>query len=260
MTLRIQTSAEYRGGEIIRILIAEDEHYSRVALRQLILRFDSSLTIDEAKDGDEANAMLERDRYHLLICDIRMPGVNGLEVSSQAILGARVKHVVLLTGYADFQYAIDALRIGVRDYLLKPVDPEKLFAILKGVRSELSRPYHDEIVEKLNTYLEEHFDKKLSIAEVCKKQLHLHPAYVSRHYKKVTNETIMATLQRLRMERAISLLIKTQSPVSKICEQCGYSETSAFIQAFRKTYGMTPLEFRANNRRPTIMDDNRTNA
>ena len=239
----------------MRILIAEDEHYSRIALRRLILRFDPSFSIDEARDGDEANAMLAQGRYDLLVCDIRMPGANGLEVSARAIQGDLIKHIVLLTGYADFQYAIEALRIGVRDYLLKPVDTEKLFAIMASIRSELPPPYRDEIVEKMNTYLQNHFDKKLSIAEVCKKQLHLHPAYVSRHYKKITNETIMAALQRMRMERAVSLLIRTQSPVSEICEQCGYGETSAFIQAFRKTYGMTPLEFRTNNRHTAFSGD-----
>ena len=236
----------------MRILIAEDEHYSRIALRQLILRFDPSFSIDEARNGDEANTLLVRGRYDLLVCDIRMPDVNGLEVSARALRDDLTKHVVLLTGYADFQYAVEALRIGVRDYLLKPVDTAKLFAIMEDIRNEMPPPYRDEIVVKMNAYLQEHFDKRLSIAEICKKQLHLHPAYVSRRYKKVTNETIMSALQRLRMEHAVALLIRTQAPVSDVCEKCGYGETSAFIQAFRKTYGMTPLEFRINNRNHLI--------
>lgn len=233
----------------MRILIAEDEHYSRKALRQLLTRFDPAFIIDEAEDGDEANALLELRRYDLMICDIRMPGMDGLMVSSRAIRANRADNVVLLTGYAEFHYAIEALHIGVRDYLLKPVDTTKLYEILDSIQGERPKKYQDETVDKLIRYLQDHYDEKLSISEVCRSELYLHPAYVSRHYKKVTGETIIATLQRIRMNRAFLLLTRTQSSVSKIGELCGYAETSTFIQAFRKTYGMTPLEFRANSHR-----------
>lgn len=232
----------------MRILLAEDEHYARKALIGQLERFDPSLSIAEAKDGDEANALLSLERFNLLLCDIRMPVVDGLHVSRGALEAGRADHVVLLTGYAEFSYALEALRIGVRDLLLKPVETDKLYSILESIRETQSPKIGDAIVDSLNTYIRHNLSDKLSIADICRNHLFLSPAYVSRHYRRVTGETIIAVVQRLRMEKAMSLLVKTQLSVSGISERCGYGDASVFIGTFKKAYGMTPLEFRTRQK------------
>lgn len=232
----------------MRILVVEDEQYSRKALVRLLERFDPAFLIDEARDGDEANAMLEANHYDLSICDIRIPVVDGLSVSRRALEQGFVDHVVLLTGFAEFNYALEALHIGVRDYLLKPVDTDKLYGILESILDLHYPKYNDTVVDTLNTYIQRNLASKINIADFCRTHLFMHPAYVSRYYKKVTGETIMATLQKLRMERAFHLLTKTKLSVTDVGERCGYSDASIFINTFRKAYGKTPLELRSQHK------------
>ncbi len=210
----------------------------------IILQYDPSILIDEASEGDEAFLLLSDFRYDLLLTDIRMPGMNGLKLGAYALDNDRADSVVILTGYADFGFALEALRIGVTDYLLKPVDAESLYHILDTIEDSAAPKYEDELVDRLVTLIRHSLDRKIRIADLCREHLFLHPAYVSRYYKQVTGETIIATIQRLRMERGMQLLKNSQLTISEVAARCGYGEASAFSQLFKRRYGMTPKELR----------------
>lgn len=232
----------------MRILVVEDEFYARKSLVDTILTFDPSFYIEEAEDGLEALEKVERSRFELVIADIRMPVMDGMEMARKI----RAEHpeilVAMLTGYAEFDYAITALRIGVCEFLLKPVENDRLYALLYGVRERYSH-YGDKIVDKLNNYIYANITDKINIADICKNQLFLDPAYVSRHYKTVTGQTIADTVRQLKLERAKGLLEKSDCNIGEIAVQCGYQSGSAFIQSFEKQYGKTPAEYRKEIKR-----------
>ena len=232
----------------MRILVVEDEFYARKSLVDTILTFDPSFYIEEAEDGLEALEKVEHSRFELIIADIRMPVMDGMEMARKI----RAEHpeilVAMLTGYAEFDYAITALRIGVCEFLLKPVENDRLYALLYGVRERYSH-YGDKIVDKLNSYIYANITDKINIADICKNQLFLDPAYVSRHYKTVTGQTIADTVRQLKLERAKGLLEKSDCNIGEIAVQCGYQSGSAFIQSFEKQYGKTPAEYRKEIKR-----------
>ena len=232
----------------MRILVVEDEFYARKSLVDTILTFDPSFYIEEAEDGLEALEKVERSRFELVIADIRMPVMDGMEMARKI----RAEHpeilVAMLTGYAEFDYAITALRIGVCEFLLKPVENDRLYALLYGVRERYSH-YGDKIVDKLNSYIYANITDKINIADICKNQLFLDPAYVSRHYKTITGQTIADTVRQLKLERAKGLLEKSDCNIGEIAVQCGYQSGSAFIQSFEKRYGKTPAEYRKEIKR-----------
>jgi YesN/AraC family two-component response regulator len=228
----------------MRVLVAEDELHTRRALVRVVAQYDPAIQVDVAEDGDAAYALLCKKRYDLLLSDIRMPGQDGLQLSHRVVEERLADCVVLLTGYAEFQYALEALRIGVRDYLLKPVDTDKLYAILGSLRTAAAPKYGDALADTLAAYIVNNLDQRINIAEYCRDTLYMHPAYVSRHYKQVTGETIIATIQRLRMDRGFTLLRKSQFTISEIAQRCGYTDMSLFTQTFRKTFGMSPKECR----------------
>ncbi|NIK71222.1 response regulator transcription factor [Paenibacillus sp. BK720] len=113
------------------VLIVDDEPVARQSLRYLIDWEELGFTVKgEAQDGQQALDMLRDNRYALVLTDIRMPVVNGLEMAA-AMQEFTDTPVVILSGYDDFAYAREGLRLGVKEYLLKPVDEEDLIALLK---------------------------------------------------------------------------------------------------------------------------------
>jgi DNA-binding LytR/AlgR family response regulator len=115
-------------------LIAEDEPLMRERLKERLAEAWPELEIvAEAADGDEALAAFDAHRPQIAFLDIRMPGRTGLEVA--AAIGAEC-HVVFITAYD--QYAIEAFDAGAVDYLLKPVDAERLATTVDRVRRKLA--------------------------------------------------------------------------------------------------------------------------
>lgn len=119
------------------ILIAEDEKFIRKGLKTMVQRAPISVdAILEARDGEEALEVLRRGEVDLLITDIRMPKMDGIElVSHLGELDYRPM-VLVVSGYDDFSYAVEMLRKGAFDYLLKPVEREKLYAVLKKLEDQ----------------------------------------------------------------------------------------------------------------------------
>lgn len=130
-------------------LIAEDEPLMRERLREQLQEAWPELEIvAEASDGDEALALIDIHRPSIAFLDIRMPGRDGLDVA--AALGGDC-HVVFVTAYD--QYALRAFEAGAVDYLLKPVELDRLVACVERVRRKLSAPPADlsALLEQLRT-------------------------------------------------------------------------------------------------------------
>ncbi len=122
------------------ILIAEDEKFIRMGLKTMVQRSSVPVeTILEARDGEEALAMLGQYEVDLLITDIRMPKMDGIELVSRLESLERRPMVLVISGYDDFSYAVEMLRKGVSDYLLKPVEREKLYGALEKLEEQYRR-------------------------------------------------------------------------------------------------------------------------
>lgn len=102
-----------------RILIVDDEEIVHKTLKRIL--GDGGYTIDSAYGGEQALSMLEND-YDLIICDIRMPDIDGIEVLRQVKKRELPVEVIMLTGYATIESATRALNYGARDYIMKPID------------------------------------------------------------------------------------------------------------------------------------------
>lgn len=124
---------------MIKLVIADDERLIREGIRYGI---DWNMLgieiVGEAATGREALEMIEKHQPHLLFTDIRMPGLNGLELIKQANQAKKNIKTVILSGYNDFSYAQDAIKLGVKDFLLKPLDDQELYITLKRVIEEIN--------------------------------------------------------------------------------------------------------------------------
>lgn len=119
----------------MRFAVADDVLLARKAVEKLIMEWDRDSEICCSCDnGDEVLSVLEKQKVDVLVTDIRMPGLNGIALSEVAQSRFPAVDVILVSGYATFDYARAALHNGVRDYLLKPLKREDLFHTLDGIK------------------------------------------------------------------------------------------------------------------------------
>lgn len=128
---------EMQGEMKVRVLIVEDEIKIRTGISKLISAHTSHTVIGEAKNGREGLELILRLHPDLVISDIRMPGMEGLEMLETAVKAGIHCHFVVLSGYSEFEYAQKALRCGVDDYLLKPLAPEDVTELLAKIQKRI---------------------------------------------------------------------------------------------------------------------------
>lgn len=127
-----------------RLMIVEDEKMIRQGIRAMVERSGVPIgEIIECKNGEEALEVLLKQRVDVMITDIRMPRMDGITLVKRSKECAFPPETVVISGYDDFSYAVELLRQGVREYILKPVEREKVTAILKVLEDEIEEQQED---------------------------------------------------------------------------------------------------------------------
>lgn len=259
------------------LLIAEDEKQIRRGIRAIVER--SGLPVGEVlecKNGLEALALLEAGPVDVMIADIRMPGMDGLELVRRAAELAHPPLVLAISGYSEFSYAVEMLRHGVRDYLLKPVAPEKLVKALANLEGEiaareeaakgltdkhllralLSEPQlegaqagtghegkNSRRIAEAMEYLHEHFREDVDMAQLSG-LIGMNYAQFSYLFKQRTGMGYLAYLKALRLDESKRLLCETGLRIRDISAQTGFKSDKHFMKVFREAVGISPGEYR----------------
>lgn len=125
-----------------KILIVDDEYFERQSLKMILNEMPEALKIYEAENGLEALAIAESEKIDLIFMDIKMPKMDGIEACRHIRVHNKTVAIVILTAFADFDYAREAIKVHANDYLLKPSRPEKVAETLKYIKS------HEAIIPK----------------------------------------------------------------------------------------------------------------
>ena len=242
---------------MLRMLIVDDERAIREALR-IFLDWDSLgiEIIGLYKNGAEAfDAMLD-DYPDIVLTDVMMPGLNGIELIARAHGASMGTHFVILSGYAEFEFAKEAMKYGVRHYLLKPVSEEQLLSVMTEVRDDCLRtlpharqaPVAEQtgdIVRMIKQYVRENIaDSSLSLKRISETTLFMNADYVSKVFARKTGEKFSSYVSRKRIELAKALLAAGNARISHVAEQAGFgNDIQYFSRIFKKSTGMPPSEF-----------------
>jgi two-component system response regulator YesN len=156
---------------MIKIVIVDDESKVCQLLTSLIDWEKNSMSLQGiASNGRDAVSLILKDKPDIVITDIRMPGIDGLELIRQTRSLQCTTHFIVISGYRQFEYARQALKYGVEDYLLKPISKDDINAVLLKISEEISSSRRQE-QNKLATQIELHKSKKTLHAEFIQKML-----------------------------------------------------------------------------------------
>lgn len=255
---------------MLKIAIVEDEEIIRMGLAYTVnWQSMGAQVVGEAADGVEGLEIVAAARPDVVLTDIRMPRMSGLDMAKVLAEQYPEIKVVFLTSYADFEYARQAVRLNACDYLLKPVDEGELANILARLHEEMGTQeaggngdvadgdgadalvdWQELLVhEGLNVYVRQVLEKiqseyafRLSI-EDCAESMQVSTSYLSRKLKEVTGHTFGALLARYRLQEALKLLEDGRYKVYEVAEHTGFGEYKNFCQVFKKYLQVSPKRY-----------------
>lgn len=257
---------------MIKVLVVEDEYIIRKGLISTIdwLSYDC-VVVGEAMNGEEGLEKIEELQPDLVISDIRMPVMDGLDMLRKAEEKNLVFEKILLTSYGEFSYAHEGIKLGVIDYILKPVDEDIFYESLKKVKNKLEKVKKFKKVKEIcgeneeiefynpriylskdkdkNRYIEKtiekiinSYDEKLNIKEIAY-ELDVSASYLSRKFKAVTGETFLDVLNKYRIQKSINLLREEKYKLYEISEKVGFTDYKHFCSVFKKHLNIAPGDF-----------------
>ena len=238
----------------LRVLLVDDEIMIREGFKRLFdWQAHGCEVVGEAGDGMEALTQIDTLHPDIVIMDINIPIMNGLKV----IQLSRIKHpntaFVIVSGYDDFSYCREALRLQITDYILKPVNYEEFGSCIDNMKislferrvsaAEEPEKQEERTITGLTRYLQEHLAEEISLS-VLAEEFHLNPQYISQLFKSEIGVNFLAYLTNIRMEKAKKLLLTTSLSIAEVAEQSGYGDYRVFTKVFKKSEGVTPSQYR----------------
>jgi two-component system, response regulator YesN len=255
-----------------KVMVVDDEPIVRKGLISFIDWSELECKIVyEASNGIEALNKAAELSPDIIITDIKMPGMSGLELTEKIYKDFPSTKLILLTGYSDFSYAQAAIRYGVVDYVVKASAIENISDAVKKAKKLINaertinekleklenmtiedqskvtlptdRIHVSYIVKRAMDYIAENYDKKISLKNVAE-DIHVNSSYLSRLYSKEMGETIIDTINKLKIEKSKKLLKETIMKTNEISQSIGIEDAAYFSHLFRKYTGLSPVEYR----------------
>jgi YesN/AraC family two-component response regulator len=236
-----------------QILIADDEAEIRNGLCNFFPWKSVGFQLaGQAKNGQEAYEILKHRQVDILLCDIKMPVLSGLDLAKRLYEEKNPTQIIFMSAFNDFLFAKQAMEYGVRSYILKSIHYDDLIVTLSKIRQELdasrqpvpgpSLTYCEKIVATIKCHVAEHY--ATATLEDITAKLHMSTDYISKFFKRYAGVNFSEYLLKVRMEKARELLRDITYKTYEVSDLVGYSNQFNFSRAFKNYYGKSPREFR----------------
>ncbi|GLX69492.1 response regulator transcription factor [Paenibacillus glycanilyticus] len=262
-----------------KVLIADDEVLDLEGMRMFIPWTELGLEVVAAvNNGFDAYEVLKEKKIDILVTDVHMPSMSGLELArkAQETDGCGDLRVIFVSGYQDFHYVKQALSLRAYSYVLKPMDDAELVEALVQVKKELDQETrhleeerqwrdaflkspsgrrqaaeavpgdkgkHTKLIQEMIVYMKEHLHRSLTLKEVADR-FSFSPNYLGSMFKEETGTGFSEYVIAMRMEKAGQLLKDPKVKIYEVADLVGYRYMPYFSRQFKETFGMTPIEFR----------------
>ena len=257
------------------VLLVDDEED---VVRTIMVKTDwESLgyrVIGYAHNGVEALEIAEEYQPDVVMTDIKMPYMDGLT------LGRKLKEmypsvkIILFSGFDDFEYAKEAIKLEVEEYLLKPVDPSEISEIFRRIRDTLDKQRNerqnmdklkeyylqfflnitemlksesiyalDDVIEKVQVYIRHNYQKDLN-QDFIASLFYMNRSYLSTLFRQKTGMKFVDYLNDVRIEKSKEMLSGSSRKMYQISKAVGYDNPKYFFRIFKKKTGITPEQYR----------------
>ena len=246
------------------ILVVEDNYDMRLYIRGILE--ERGFVVCEARDGVEGLAVAVEQIPDLIVCDVMMPNMDGLEMVARLHASDKTNHipVILLTARQSETQVVEGFRLGVDDYITKPFSPFILEARIENilsVRKKLWESYKhadsistyknllpensvkQQFVARITDIIEAHIGEPQFGVEQLASELNMSVTQLFRKVKAIMDTTPYNVLVQIRMSRAVALMRETDKTISEIALEVGYQELSNFSRAFKKFYEESPSSY-----------------
>ena len=237
---------------LIRVMLVDDEAIVRDGLRSCIDWEANGFSVETLEEnGARALAYMEKNPVDLVVTDIKMPVLDGLELIRQSKEADYPAKFLILSGYDDFAYAQKALRYGADDYILKPINAlirirDRYFPKLQTML-RLTPDRYSRTVKQIISYVDMNMDQpELSLKMIADEVLFISSSYLSKLFLKETGYKFSTFLTIKRMEKAERLIReKRDATIYEVAEQTGFGNNPQYFSTvFKKFYGKSPKELR----------------
>jgi two-component system response regulator YesN len=262
-----------------KLFLADDESIIVRGLKKLLDWPSLHIEIvGEATNGRDAEEAILRLNPDLAILDIRMPLRTGLDILHAIKKEKLETKVIFISAHEDFNYAREALELGALNYLVKPVNTEKLKSSVEDALRQIDahteareamgkifrmekdvliskRGYEKEIIPEFIKYqnnsqireillfMDSHYFEDITLDKIAKKA-YMNPFYFSVYFKKNSGVCFKDCLTRIRMEHALNILKREDIKTWELAERVGFQDPRYFSALFKKIYGKTPVEYK----------------
>lgn len=243
------------------LLIIEDEELVRKGIASLIDFEKMGIgKVFEAENGEVAWNLIQEKNPDIILSDINMPHMDGITLAKKVKEFNNDIHIVFLTGYDYFDYAVSALKLGADDYVLKPISRKDVENILINITNKLEQERKEKAVYELISENEQSNNSSSDSDELLKiinermycsdfslKDLANHMGfslnYLSTLIKKQLGMSFQDYVTKQRIDRAKILLLSTDLKIYEIAEQVGYEDVNYFSSRFKQHVGETPRQY-----------------
>lgn len=241
---------------MLKVVIIDDEPIIVEGLTRLVPWGKYQCTVvASAYNGKEGLETIRREKPDILFSDIAMPGLDGLKMIAALKVEFPDMQICILTGYRDFDYCQQAIRLGVSRFLLKPSNMNELEEAVEAMSSVLlkKRPQQEElpeenaagsfIVKNALQYMEEHYQEKISLSLVAEKTF-VSQWHLSKLLNKQEGKNFSEILNQIRIAHARELLKNPVYRIADISEMVGFTDVAHFSRVFKKIQGISANEYR----------------
>lgn len=241
-----------------KILIVDDHKIARDGVRKIISRIDACLSCEvlEADGGGSAEKMALEAHPDIVLTDIKMPDMTGLELVSRLKPKLKDTSFIIISGYDDFCFTHEAIKLGVVDYLLKPLnreDVENLIIRLLHEKGKVKAEYISDDKSEQRTiirfaidYINNNYQKDLSLSflsNLASKSYN----YFSTLFKNETGSNFSDYLRNVRIDKAKEMLKNSSSSAMDVAKAVGYTDYIHFSKTFTKMVGVNPAKYKSYN-------------
>lgn len=241
-----------------RMVIAEDETIIREGLAMMVdwekLGFEIVACFE---DGVEVIEYARENEIDVVLTDVKMYEVSGLDVARWMVEYQPNVIVVIISGYKEFDYVKEAIRSNVLDYILKPIDAEEILRVFQLVKEKLDKSKKstgraeekgqqklsaDHMIERAVAYIDAHICEELTVESIAE-NVYMSRSHFARKFKECTGNSVMDFVIARRIEKAKEMIRSGERSQKKIAAAVGYYELQYFQRSFKKYTGFTVTEY-----------------